>query len=526
MNYTAGRLHISRQKVTDALVSVSLANLCLLRVWVALLLGRASQYYAKLPYNRNDYIAVFANLAVLAILFFAITQVARSGRNHWFRALAKIAFLSGLVPVFDFVRRYLDIGYGGFLHYGLSVFIIGMIIIGLMVFRWRKALYKYAYLGVLFSIPFTVVTVLQASWSAVQNHWQQAPLVPSNNGAKLDGAAAKSRVIWVIFDEWDQAALFDKRPVRLQLPHIDAFVRNALVATNAYPPGGETLISLPSLMTGCYLTKLQAIGYDLLKVQTTIGSTAEDFRTLPNIFTESAKSGMRIAIAGWLHPYSRLIGYWPNVSVHWEVAHLLQGFRGEGIIGTAVKQLRYIFTPTLLQEEAVNTFSRIHSFARGAIRDPKIDLVFLHYPIPHMPGIYDPETLQVSLQIESVPESYYSNLILTDRVLAELLEDLEASGSRKNTTIILSSDHWWRVSQSSDGIRDHRIPLMIKMGWLDRPMTFTKRINTVDTASVVRDLLNGKINDYPDLLRHFHVYDGQAQFIYRDDGIMQAIPGP
>ena len=71
-----------------ALVAISLANLCYLRIWDALPHDPERNYLAATPYNHVDYAAAIIGVGLLAAgLYFVIRVVWRSDRR-WTRAIA------------------------------------------------------------------------------------------------------------------------------------------------------------------------------------------------------------------------------------------------------------------------------------------------------------------------------------------------------------------------------------------------------------------------------------------------------
>jgi membrane-anchored protein YejM (alkaline phosphatase superfamily) len=61
-------------------------------------------------------------------------------------------------------------------------------------------------------------------------------------------------------------------------------------------------------------------------------------------------------------------------------------------------------------------------------------------PVPHPPGIYDRATGTLR-----DTGTYIDNLALSDRVLSDLMKELNATGLALKTTVIVSSDHSWRL---------------------------------------------------------------------------------
>ena len=515
---------LTKHSGRDALVSVSLANLCLLRVWAPLLLPNGSEYFAKTAYDRIDYISILLNLALLASLFFSLSCVARSCEKGWLRILAQVTFLLCLLPLFDFVRRYLALSYTDFLRFGFPGLIIGASGFGVLIFLLRVRLCRYAYAVLLYTIPFAALTSSQALWHVANRDWPQLVIKPPRIVLKETKSNIKPRVIWIIFDEWDQQATFERRPPTLQLPNIDAFSREAFSATNAYPPAGATLISIPSLFTGSLLTEVKCDTDGKLLVRAVGKDRLRDFRQYKSLVNQFEPAGLRLAISGWFQPYSRLVSKDADIDVHWESALTLQGFRGEGTGATITAQLRYALMPYLVQKESPNTYLRIHAYGRNAVRDPLVDIVFLHYPIPHMPSIYDVKHGKILLQVNPEVDGYFGNLALVDKTLGDILADLNISKLRDRTTIILSSDHWWRTSPLFDGERSHRVPYLIQLAGERKRGVFTRPINTVHTLDLVSAILQGSIRDQSQLLAYFGNIDRGNAYQYDPQGYIHLIP--
>ena len=83
-------------------------------------------------------------------------------------------------------------------------------------------------------------------------------------------------------------------------------------------------------------------------------------------------------------------------------------------------------------------YGRVLDQAKALIADENVRFAFVHLPVPHPPGIY-PDPLNPG------GEDYLGNLILADKALAELRDVIEKTASAKDTILIASSDHSWRV---------------------------------------------------------------------------------
>jgi len=511
-----GRLLLTKQAARDALAAFSLANLCLLRFWDILLFNSASRYLLKTPGNPVDYWAAIINVLILGSLLWGVVIWMRRKLKPWAMELATCIFLAVLLVPIDFIRRAL--GWHAEIIWRTGGIWVGTAIAGL-IFWWRVRL-KQIFLWILVILsPFCLLTVTQACWCAVRGEkpMLKASALPFSGFSKHIDAR---RLIWVIFDEWDQGVTFDRRPPDLKLPNIDSFAKTAVIATQAYPPAGYTMLSIPSLLTGRYLVEALQDGYGHLMVREPTEVTKRDFLEIPNVLADLAKDGKRVAVVGWLHPYSRILPNEPNFWIHWEEAPQGLYYTADGLSKTVIAQLRMVFIPQAGRDSAVESFLRVQEAASSIAKNPAVDLAFLHYPIPHNPSIYDRENNSMSSQYTNSAQGYLNNLALADRVLGNLVADIAAAGLHDRTTLILSSDHWWRVSPLVSGERDHRVPLMIQLPGEKSAVIYDTPINTVSVAGVVNDIVRGAVEDRESLVKRLLAATEPGPFRYGKDGVL------
>jgi membrane-anchored protein YejM (alkaline phosphatase superfamily) len=77
---------------------------------------------------------------------------------------------------------------------------------------------------------------------------------------------------------------------------------------------------------------------------------------------------------------------------------------------------------------------------QALVDDPQLSFVFLHLPVPHPPGIYDHQR-----HVVRSGGNYLDNLVLADDTLGTLMEEISETASAGQTTIIVTSDHSWRI---------------------------------------------------------------------------------
>ncbi len=522
----APHITVWRQIFKDVLISATLANLILFRVWSYLLDLGESSFLAETPENPTDYIAIMINTGAIMIMLFVGAQCVRRGTSRWPLELATIAMFACLLPFLDVVRRSLGFYTDRLWFVGGFWLPLGALVMTLGIIWFRVHIRRILYFVLLLLSPISAITLIQAAWITTRG-MEQKPQATSSPFTSVLNTSSRHRVVWVIFDEWDQRVTFDQRPAGLRLPNIDAFARNSVVATNAYPPSGATQLSLPSLMTGQYLKMVEFGGPDRLLIQAVGSSGLVDFRAIPNVLTKAAAAGMRVAIVGWCLPYARIFPDTSHFWVRWGAAPRAQMFRANQVSSAMLAQLRFVFAPQTGRQEAVNLYARLHEAARQAVSSSAVDIAFLHYPIPHSPSVYDMERRVLSDHGSLEASDFYvNNLALVDRTLGELLADLDAANLRDSTTVVLSSDHWWRTADVLDGQIDHRIPLMIQIGGDRRARVCNARINTVSVTSIINDILSGAVTDNDAVLARMQSIEVKEPFRYASGGMKQLLNAP
>ncbi|MEO7652772.1 MAG: hypothetical protein ABIZ80_20110, partial [Bryobacteraceae bacterium] len=296
----------------DLALAVSLANLCYLRIWSELLTYKRQQtYHMKTPPLPAEMLAALVNVLVLAALFFAIARFLRPRAPkllEWgfllFLAVPLNAIRSVLSNQFPLLKSPLfeAIGPWGVFLVGLTVGVTSLVIL----LRWTRQTAKLAGTVLSLLLPFTAVTFGQALWAAA--HFDPAPFAnkPAAPRLAVDGKAP--RVLWIIFDEWDQRLTFDEPRADLPLPELARFRSQALFVDNALAPGTETPVSIPALTTGRPVSG--GIPVDPREYLVSVRDTREavHWGSQPNVFSRARERGVNSGIAGWFHPYCRLFG--------------------------------------------------------------------------------------------------------------------------------------------------------------------------------------------------------------------------
>lgn len=495
-----------RKPLQDAIAALSLANLMFLRLWMKLLpYDRASGYF--LPYSPfNTYLAAMLNVVLWGGVFFLLLRLA--GRNRqtltWVAillfSLVSVAALYGVgLSYISFARLLFLFGSKRVIYLELSVCMSG-VLLGILVVKYRELAARFCLVLPLFFAPYLLVTFGQAA-AALGRMEPAAQFHPHRSDPS--GALQNrlwTNVVWMIFDETDYRICFEKRPANLLLPSFDRFKENALWATHAYSPSDSTQISLPAFLTGIPLKTTHQAGARKLELERADSRVRVDFATQGTIFDLIKKRAGSTALFGWFFPYSRIMH---SVDLCRDYPRY-NFFTSDNLLEVLVFQwaevwdMRFLpFRNTILANNHIGIVKSMQSDVIAAIRNQDPSFMFLHYPLPHSPYIYDRKSGTLGFNRNS-REGYLDNMALADRCLGELRAEMERKGIWDGSLVIISSDHHWRTN-TYDGQTDYEhVPFMVKLPHQQKGITYDGKFNTILTQDLILAVLDGKVKSPED----------------------------
>ena len=501
------------RSVRDAVIAVSLGNLCFFKIWAAYFYSYYRPYFRQDPSPGQDYLALLADVFLLGALFWGGAQLARRWQRPAGLVAVRFLFLAVLLVVGSIIARGLQATRGPFASepppWSWTAVLLGAVA-GLVALyfcaRWHAQLARAGVRLVLVLSPFVLVTGAQAIGMAASS--EPAPAA-RGSAAPLAGARSGPRVLWLVFDGLDQRLAFDERPAGLALPELDRLRGESLAASRALPTSMATLVSLPSILTGRAITYGDPQGPDELMVYVEGAEAAVPWSRLPNVFVRARELGVNAGVAGWFHPYCRLFGGELAACASWpfrftgEPRNLAERMRDGAVLALwtlpfadqffYVDPLRLELFPTRdFRDSHARKYEGTLERALAMAADPALGLVFVHWPVPHGPGIYDRHTGKLGAPANP-KEWYLDNLALTDRGLGELRRALEEAGLGERTAIVLTADHSWGASASFDGKRDPRVPLLVRLPGQTRPLRCDAEVRITVLHDLVLAVLRGEL---------------------------------
>jgi hypothetical protein len=316
---------------------------------------------------------------------------------------------------------------------------------------------------------------------------------PSAGGASMPAGVRSRRVVWVIFDETDFDRAFGaQKSAGLELPNFDRLARTSVFAMNANSPASATLYSIPALLTG------EPIAGDGIRISSG-GSLylSRMGRRLPfdqetSIFGALAASGRDSSVLGFFHPYCKLFSLsrcdsfpfpeiggpaaaiWANIPDSIKFA-----LEGEPYWASITRRSLELLPQYLARDDA---------------------LTFVHLNFPHLPATYADHRAHLAASSNPLDE-YARNLSFTDRILGEIVSDLQQQASRHDLLLVLSTDHWlrnrWYRASAPEVSRP--VPLIVwKVGDVNG-YVLSQPISTVNTAEMILRYLDGNLSTEADI---------------------------
>ena len=484
----------------DLAAALSLANLAFLEVWFELVfMPGSSTYFLGAPRQRADYVAVIADvLLVTAAIFVGMRLLRRL--EGWPRAAARLLFLLILlIPLnarrlnvklpFGVGRLWHWVTLGGHQRPAALVVVLGLVIL----VRWHRAPSRWAYVLLLVLSPFALLTLGRAATSALGLGPRDAFTNPALAPALPVGDPGAPRVLWLLFDELDESIIASRRPPGLSLPELDRLRSETFHATNASSPAAVTLLSLPALLSGRPVLGAEPRGPAELQITFAGEGAPLSWSAAPNVFCDARADGFNTTLVGWYHPYCRMLaGCLTHCSFEPVYTTVVDRAEHEAL-GDRMAEDALAVLPVNGRRLAIRSYGRVRAQALQAASDPAPGLAFVHFPIPHVPAIYDRAGGRLTTTRPSHLAGYVDNVALVDRTLGELRRTMEARGLWDRTTVLVTADHAWRESWAFDGRTDREVPFLLKLAGPPIAREYSSPFNTVLTRELVLAILRREV---------------------------------
>ena len=493
------------KRVLVFLGCVSFANLFFLDEWDKIASRWADAALASRP---NPTLAqffgpLFVALLALTLLFrAALTFAPRLSR--WLALVALLAPLNLIrIDALHLGRQDVIRSLGRSGAIAMFALLIALIVfVAVAVRRWSSHLMRIPGAVALLLAPLLPIQLAFNFWRFERlpppSAYQDQPSAPLVSGEPMAaGKANAPRVVWLLFDELDQSLVFDRRPSSVQLPEFDRLRRESVYADHAESPGIYTMEAVPGMLMGKYVERGRELGPGDLSLKFADDPKPKRWSGVRNVFDDLRGEGVNSAVLGAELPYCRAVGHslawckwFPSGTVDIALKRPSILDRAWYLLRTrpfafpGLSATRYFRAPLFDEEtrrrsraaEAASFELMRHRAGELAV-DSRFQLVFMHFPVPHLLGIFDRQARHDTTDYStSDSSSYLDNLALADRTVGDIRRSLESAGMWDATTLLVTSDHplrdwiiedagWWNDHETASlgAIPRRYVPFLLKI---------------------------------------------------------------
>ncbi|HEX9708738.1 MAG TPA: sulfatase-like hydrolase/transferase [Candidatus Thermoplasmatota archaeon] len=514
-----------RPGLRDAVIALSISNLVVLNQWLRVLsLGAAeSHYYLSSPIPAVTFLVPIVLVTVGATAAYAGLALARRLPPPWPMRCVRLLFV--LATIIGLLWMAVGVGMvegrpNLVILFGALAAVTAVLAIGAWRGRqWHRRVVPGAVAVVLLLSPLVPILFGQAVYHAATAEGFSATLEAPPGAPLLPVDPGTPRVVWIVFDEFDEELAFRQRPQGLELPAFDRLREEAIVAEQAVATHNSTLKAIPAMTTGRFVDRVVVTGPAELTLDFEDGQANVSWTEAPNVIQAAHERGYNVAVSGWAHPYCRLFASHVAQCAHRGLPAETRIDGWSQLERQAMSVVRDV-VPGLALEEALlgpvgvldavgqedrrayfERHGELHEAASKWAADPTFGFVFVHYPVPHpaLPspreGYYDPSS---GRPVVGGSASYFDNLALADSTLADLRLQMESAGLWNSSTVIVTSDHGyrtdlWKPAGPEGSAGENHIPLILKAPDQSAGRSHEPPINLVHMHDLVLAVMDGEL---------------------------------
>ncbi len=476
----------------------------ILRVWPHLSSYHPVIYHSFLP-TRSVIWGVLLDLGVftlLAALLFRYLEKNETGLRTALWAFIAAELASASVTALGVMRRapipHLSPG---------TVYIV--VLLAALILRWlrplayHRAVHVFGALIVLvgcsmvWMIPELFYQGLRAQRVDTPVPVTHPALVSERGVPVADGG----RIVWLLFDELSYDQTFDHRFPGLAMPAFDKFKSESVVFSDLKPAGYYTDRVIPSFFLGTPVDNIRSTLDGEPQVKLAGSRRWQAFDARKTLFSDAQRLGWTTGVVGWYNPYCRILAgtlnycFWRMGDGQSDGALPDQSAWQNAMAPLVEIRREWNHEPGFPEQRHKQDHAAIMPQAEALIRDQSIRFVFIHLSLPHPPGVY------------------VDNLAIADKSLGELLMTLAGTATAAKATVIVCSDHSWRVPMwrstsgwtkedeaASHGRFDPRPVLMIHFPGQQTEQDVVRPYDEIRIHEIIETLLRGQQPHFEPLL--------------------------
>lgn len=506
-------------RILRVLAAVSAASLLFSYAWFEITPGTLEQYVNGSHPTLSMVVALWLDIGLLAAVLVALSRLFESrARLRRIRFVGRVFVLVAVVeparrvatqvlPSLGVAQLMQTLGRTGFVAIGLLMAITAAAVI----LRWRRHVDRIAAVMILAlaPMPFVLSAHVLSCLQVDPPHRGSRPRTEQHRNAE---------VVLLIFDEWDYEYTYSRRPAHIAMPALDRLQENSTSFSYALPTSGETLSSVPAILTGEAWSE-SSIGLDgNVLLRKSPNEAWQPFQIHTSIFCLASRRGWRSHFIHWrlvLDPAEvaecpgLTLNHYDSDQRYREVREAYATFGGAltrpwlaSLHGYTIAR-RLTSRRTVVAERARVVRKMMDELTR-VLSEARHEVVVAHLAVPHEPAVYDARAGRF-LQQGNPNVTSLDNMAVVDLVLAQVQRVLTRRGQWDTSLVIATSDHWQRRG-SGDNFdppaektaveRGHRVPLIIKFPGQTESQTVARRTSTTTVYEAVRRRISGKLDSF------------------------------
>jgi len=343
------------------------------------------------------------------------------------------------------------------------------------------------------------------------------PVHSFDHSAQVASSSSSQRIVWVLFDELSYDLAFEHQPAGEQFPRLQKLHSQSISLANVRPLAFKTEQIIPSLLAGRELEDIRSKSTGSMLYLDPVRHQWLNYDPTATLFGMAHAQGWNPGVVGWYNAYCRIFvnvltacTWRPGIQEQIPLDRI-GASRNISVAANSLVVPRYLFdlffwhledNRSEILNENLADYQELMASSRLLLQNDRIHFVFLHLPVPHPPGLYNRTTHQLC-----ACGNYIDNLALADVTLGQLLDQVDRMPDRDRTTVIVSSDHSWRVplwnqtefwtpeeAQVSQGRFDERPVFMVHFPGQTTGSSVPQAMPELVEHDLIASMLEGKVN--------------------------------
>ena len=493
---------------------ISILNLIFLKIWIFSNLFNINNFYSIIGI---DYRITIINLCTFIVIVFSLLFFFKYLEKRKFNFFKDIIFFLFIIIALNSIRSVASINFFSInTFFKISLITLFLFFLFFFFLKYNQKFWEnfFYFLGLGF-FPFFIIVLFKMiipnillKTYAKDNFYKDINYYETSEIIK--SSVIKKKILWLIFDQYDYSII--KKNINI-LPNFKSISEVSDNYVRYSPNTVETIKALPSIIMSKNFNDFR---YNIIEQKITLNmlnnslSIKEKFTNRNSLFDYLKKQNFNIYINGWYLPYCDIFKNSLYKCFQSSYAHD-STFDYYGLKNYIIFQLYNIIPGAnfLIQKFKIK---KLYSITRNGsgfevakknfalskesfllnLKNKDINFYFLHASIPHAPYIYNHNKNKLIEFNDIDKSSYLSNLILADKFLGNIIDELKKQNIYEESIIILQGDtgldSLYRNSTQEEMIGS--TPLLIKKNNQQKKSIISYEINSYELGNYFKTFIN------------------------------------